>query len=122
MAIPRRSEAEFLAQVLAFAKLHGWRSFHARAARTAKGWRTPVAGDGKGFLDCLFARERLVFAELKAKGGRVTPEQQEWIDGLRAAGAEVYVWHDDKSWGEITSVLGRSREDRAREDRLDSYP
>jgi len=46
---PRVTEAEFLAQVLAYARLHGWRAVHFRAARVGTGWRTAVQGDGAGF-------------------------------------------------------------------------
>jgi hypothetical protein len=50
---------------------YGWRAAHFRPARTAKGWRTPVAADGAGFPDLVLVRRtRIVAAELKS--GRVT--------------------------------------------------
>lgn len=101
------SEAELQANVLELARLLGWRTFHARPARTQDGWVTPVAGDGKGFPDVLALRgERLVVAELKTEAGRLEPEQRAWLDAFRAAGAAVYVWRP-RHWrsGEIEDVL-----------------
>jgi hypothetical protein len=99
------SEPEFLAQVLALARLRGWRSIHVRPARTARGWRTAVQGDGVGFPDLLLLRSgKLVVAELKAGRGRPTAEQLAWMQAFEAAGAGVYVW-TPASWAEIESVL-----------------
>ena len=86
--LPKISEKEFQAQVLQFAKLHGWRTAHFRPAMTAKGrWVTAIQGEGKGFPDTVLVRGyRLIFAELKA--GRVpsecvpTVEQQAWLFSL----------------------------------------
>jgi hypothetical protein len=59
-----------------------------------------------GFPDWVFVRERVVYAELKAMRGIVSPAQQAWHDALRAAGAEAYIWRPD-AWnaGEIERVL-----------------
>lgn len=90
-AIP---EKDFQRQVLALAKLRGWRTAHFRPAQKASGeWRTPVSGDGKGFPDTILIRgSRLAIAELKSESGRVATEQRAWLDAWRATGAEVYVW------------------------------
>lgn len=104
--LPPITEAAFIRQVIAFARLHGWLTAHFRPARTARGWRTAVQGDGKGFVDLVMVRgHRVVFAELKAAGGRFTPEQLAWLAALEAAGAEVYQWRP-ASWPEIERVLG----------------
>ena len=61
-------EEAFLQQVMDFAKIQGWRRAHFRPAKTAKGWRTPVSGDAKGFPDLLLIRPRTghrLVAELK---------------------------------------------------------
>lgn len=106
-ALPKLSEAEFTSQVMAIAKLHGWRAMHIRPARTAKGWRTPVQGDGAGFPD-LFAvhpkRGVMLFAELKVGRNKPTPEQAAWLDDLRETDAIVRVW-TDSDWPEIEAVL-----------------
>lgn len=87
------TEADLQRGVLDIARLTGWRSVHFRSARTAHGWRTPVSGDGLGFPDVLLVRgPRCVVAELKAEKGRVTPDQQAWLDALAESGAEAYVW------------------------------
>jgi hypothetical protein len=33
-----------------------------------------------------------LFVELKSERGKVTPEQQSWLDALAACGFEVYLW------------------------------
>lgn len=87
------SEAELQTAVLELAKLFNWRSAHFRPARTARGWRTAVSGDGKGFPDVVLLRPpRRIIAELKAAKGKLTAEQEAWLDDWRAVGAEVYVW------------------------------
>jgi hypothetical protein len=102
------TELEFTAQVLAYAKLCGWRTAHFRPARTARGWVTPVQGDGKGFLDLLLLRaQRIVVAELKRTAlDRPTPEQELWLAAWRETGrAEVCVWTASDDWGRIERTL-----------------
>lgn len=99
------SEAEFTDQVLALAKLRGWLRLHIRPARTAKGWRTPVQGDGKGFPDLLLLRgDCLLVAELKVKGRRTRPEQDEWLSRFERAGAATFRW-TPADWKDIERVL-----------------
>lgn len=88
------SEDDLLAFVLDTARVFGWRTMHVRPARTVRGWRSPVQGDGKGFPDLLAIRgPRLVVAELKSAKGRLSGEQEEWLDDWRdIPGAEVFVW------------------------------
>ncbi len=72
----RQTEAAFLDQLLQLATLCGWRSYHARPGRTARGWRTPVQGNDTGFPDVLLLRgKRILVAELKSERGRVHAEQ-----------------------------------------------
>src|SRR5437763_860370 len=66
------TEAAFTRQVIALARLRGWRAAHFRPGRTARGWRTPVQGEGVGFLDLVLVRGRVVWAELKSARGRLT--------------------------------------------------
>lgn len=99
----------FSTWVIDFARYHGWRVVHFRAARTAGGWRTPVQGDGTGYPDLTMVKgDRLIFAELKRETGRTTVEQERWLSTLRAtAKVEVYVWKP-KDRPEIERVLGAS--------------
>ncbi len=103
--LPPISEAEFQRQVMQFAKLHGWRTAHFRKAQRQNGtWLTPVAGDGKGFLDIVLVRHRLLFVELKTERGKLTPEQEAWVQALEDADQTVYVWRPS-DWKLIEMVL-----------------
>lgn len=105
---PRLTEAQFTAQVIQLAGICGWKSAHFRAARTARGWRTPCQGDAKGWPDLVLVRgRRVIYAELKVGRNRLTPEQQQWRDALRCAGQDVRLW-TDRDWAEITRTLGVS--------------
>lgn len=84
-----QTEAQFLRAVIEYAQLHKWRVFHARPARTAKGWRTPVQGDGVGFVDLVLARnKRVIFAELKIEKASLTETQRAWCFEL----PDAQVW------------------------------
>ncbi len=103
--LPPISEAEFQTQVMQFAKLHGWRVAHFRPGLTKDGrWRTAVSGDGKGFLDLVLVRERVIFAELKTERGQLTPEQLAWAAVLEMAGQTVCVWRPS-DWAGIEQTL-----------------
>ena len=109
---PKMSENDLLKCVLSLAKLYGWRTFHARPAMTAKGYRTAVQGDGVGWPDIFAVRgERIVVAELKSAKGALTYEQEEWLAALGfALQANTYVWRPE-SWhsGEILRTLSEAR-------------
>lgn len=82
MTSPRPEQA-FQQQVIDLAHIYGWRVAHFRAAMTARGWRTPVEADGAGFPDLVLVRPpEVIFAELKAARGTLTPAQREWIAAL----------------------------------------
>jgi hypothetical protein len=100
------SEAGFTAAVIALAKLHGWRVAHFRPARTARGWRTSVQGDGVGFPDLVMCRgPRLLVVELKAERGSLSAEQKGWLAAFGETAAEVITWKP-RDWNEIKRVLG----------------
>jgi hypothetical protein len=102
------TEAELQDAVIEMAHLFGWRVAHFRPARTANGWRTPVAADGAGWPDLTLVRERIFFAELKSDRGTMHREQLDWLVALGKAGAEHHVWRPSE-WnsGEIEAVLRR---------------
>jgi len=87
------TERAWQRQVSDAAELNGWTWAHFRPAMTTKGWRTPVSGPlGAGFPDLILCRgERLILAELKAEGGRLTPAQRTVLDVLGRA-VPVYTW------------------------------
>lgn len=101
---PGLLEREFTDQVKDLAAILGWETAHFRPAMTRHGWRTPVEGSlGKGWPDWIFVRERdrrLIFAELKAEGGKPTPDQLRVLDVLHALAStwpqgprvEVHCW------------------------------
>lgn len=102
-------EADLHRGVIETAQLLGWRVAHFRPARTAHGWRTPVEADGKGFPDLVLVRDRVVFVELKCGRNRLSPEQDAWLEALKLAGVEAYLWTDE-TWGrgEVEAVLRQS--------------
>ena len=65
-----------------------------RPAMNANGhWMTPVSGPlGVGFPDLVLARDRVIFAELKAEGAHLSPPQRAVRESLLRAGAEHVVW------------------------------
>lgn len=94
-ALHAQTEASFQAQVIELARLRRWRHYHTRDSRRS------VAG----FPDLvLVRRERLIVAELKAEGGRLTREQAGWIGDLEVTPAEVHVWRPS-DWPEIEVAL-----------------
>jgi hypothetical protein len=94
---PTISERDWQRTVLDLAKLYRWTVLHLHDSR-----RVVVVGDGEpvavgdkdiaGLPDLLLIRDRVVWAELKAPGGRLRPKQKRILEALRQAGQEVYVW------------------------------
>lgn len=88
------SEKEFQARVILLAKSKGWKCFHVFDSRRSE----------EGFPDLTLVRlERLIFAELKVKGRKLTPAQLDWINALGVAVA-TYIW-TPSCWPEIQRVL-----------------
>jgi len=90
----RIGEAQLQGAIIELAKWHGWLVFHPLPVQNQSGrWRTALQGD-RGFPDLVLAHKDrgVIFVELKSTIGRVSDFQQLWIDTLRQAGAEVYVW------------------------------
>ena len=92
-------ESDFQSQVVALAKRLNWRCYHTHDSRKSE----------KGFCDLVLVRDgRLIFAELKTDSGKLTPEQDEWLEALAACDAEVYEWHPAEWENEIVPVLTSS--------------
>jgi len=92
------TEKQFESQIKDLAKRFGWKYYHT--------WRS--IHSPAGFPDCVFARERVVYAELKSETGQPSAEQYEWLEALAEAGQEVYLWRPDDmepNGGEILAVL-----------------
>jgi hypothetical protein len=100
------SEREFQRRVVEAARQLGWRVHHTRPAQHRGGrWLTPLQGDA-GLPDLILLRPpRCIVAELKSERGRVSAEQQAWLDGFRQVlGIEVYVWRPS-DWQAIVETL-----------------
>ncbi len=91
-----QSERAWQSRVVDYARLRGWRHFHAYSSR-----RSPA-----GWPDLALVRTgRLVLAELKSEKGQVTRDQRAWLETLRTVpGLEVYVWRPS-AWSEVLEVL-----------------
>ncbi|MBA4187575.1 MAG: hypothetical protein C0467_06105 [Planctomycetaceae bacterium] len=107
MGFKAATEADFTAQVIQLAHIHGWKVAHFRPAETAKGWRTAVQGDGAGFPDLILVKagRPVVYAELKSDGGKTSSAQDMWLETLRLTPSQAFVWRPD-DWPEIEKVLG----------------
>ena len=94
--INEMTEKELQKNVIDAYKKLNWEGYHT--------WMS--AHSASGFPDWVFIRERVFFAELKRQDREPTLRQQKWIDALRAAGQEVYVWKPE-NWfsGEIGRIL-----------------
>lgn len=100
-------EKEWQEEVVKAAKLGGWAYYHTYDSRRS----TP------GFPDLVLARApELVIAELKTLRGRVSREQQQWLDKLAACGVEVHVWRPDQL-DEVYARLVLRRRHRSRENK-----
>lgn len=104
----RATEAQFLKMVMELANILGWKTAHFRPALTARGWRTAVQGDGKGFPDLVMVKDgHIIFAELKVPPNKLTREQDVWIESLGlcwSGTVSVFVWTPD-DWPEIEKTL-----------------
>lgn len=110
MTVLHQTEAQLERAILELAAATGWRSAHFRAARTARGWRTPVSGDGTGYPDLTLIRApELLFVELKAQRGKLSDAQRQWLQALDMCEIEVYVWKPS-DWPEIEARLTRPRQ------------
>jgi len=83
------SEKDFAKWLEELLEIYGYKWVHFRPARVRRGgkeiYETPYTGH-KGFVDYVIAHEekkRLLFVELKSEEGRVSPEQERWIEVLR---------------------------------------
>lgn len=90
------TEAEFQKDVIDLAHLYKWRVAHFRKARTLRGsWITPVAADGKGFVDLVLVRDKILYRELKVGYGKLTEEQKQWGQAIQLAGGDWKIWRPE---------------------------
>lgn len=91
------TEKQLMQAVVELAQLLGYLTYHTYDSRRSN----------MGFPDLVLARPgRLVFAELKAERGKVSPAQTVWARLLSAAPAEVFLWRpSDWTSGAIEAAL-----------------
>lgn len=99
-------EAELQDNIIELGHLFGWKIAHFRPALTKHGWRTPVAADGKGFVDLVLVRDRLIAIEVKSERGSLSDDQVDWQRALVSAGVEYHLWRP-RDWvdGTVERVL-----------------
>lgn len=96
-AIRHQSEAAFQRAVIEYAQLNGWAVYHTHFSRHSQA----------GYPDLTLVRgRRLVFAELKTATGRMSAEQQQWLNRLALTGVETFLWRP-ADWPVIERELGR---------------
>jgi hypothetical protein len=106
------SEREFQREVVQRAKSLGWFIFHALPGQGRNKHLTLFIGK-RGFPDLVLCRPpRLLFVELKSEKGKVSNDQREWLDALRACGVEVYVWRPSEL-ERITAILSDGIDDHS---------
>lgn len=94
------TEKELLAAVRQVAQLTGWRVYHTHDSRRSEA----------GFPDLVLVRDRVLYRELKTARGRTTPEQDAWLEALRATGADADVWRpQDLTDGTVAFQLQRGQ-------------
>jgi hypothetical protein len=93
------SEADFQAVVVQIAARGGWVVYSVPDSRRAT---------CSGFPDCVFMHPTgptpLVVAELKRRGQRPRPDQEQWVSAFRCAGVPAFIWTPD-SLPEIERTL-----------------
>lgn len=88
-----------MATVTDYARLSGWLVYHTHDSRRS----------AAGFPDLVLVRAGvLIFAELKTAKGRLSFQQEEWLEVLRETHACVFLWRP-ADWPEIERVLARTR-------------
>jgi hypothetical protein len=86
-------EKQFQDAVIELARHGGWCVHHGyRVRHHGGGWSTPGIDPGFPDLVLAHAEKGVVFAELKTEKGRTSAGQDRWLEVLRQAGVEVYIW------------------------------
>jgi len=90
------TEKAWQSQVVAAAKLLGWKVYHPwLSIKSTAGW--PDLALCKGRV--------LILAEMKREGKEPSTKQQEWLDALdRVPGVLTFVWKPSE-WDDVVKVL-----------------
>lgn len=109
-----KNEAAWQSAVIEYARACGAKRIaHFRPAKVVRGgvekYETPIAEDGKGFLDLEIVLDRLLKVELKFGNNVASDEQLEWLAAYEEAGVEAYVWWPN-NWPAVVEVFGRNKQ------------
>lgn len=88
------TEAEWQEWVENLATLRDWKHYHTHNSRRSD----------EGFPDLVLARgSKLIVAELKKEGGKVSEAQREWLQAFALTGVDAYTWwpHDIEEVEEV---------------------
>jgi hypothetical protein len=97
-AYPAVTEADLREQIRTLCNVYGWEMYFTHDSR-----HSPA-----GFPDLVLAnpiQRRMVYAELKVQGRKLTAAQAKWLAILRECGQEAYKWTEDDIT-EIARLLG----------------
>ena len=87
-------------QVIGLASFYGWRTYHTHDSRRSQ----------RGYPDLTLIRPpELIFAELKTRTGRISPEQAAWLADLeQIPGVDTYIWRP-ADFDDVHARLARGR-------------
>ncbi len=90
------SEKAFQVQIVRLAKLRDWLVYYT--------WRSKHSP--AGFPDLVLVKgRRLLFVECKREKGKLTPDQEIWIDALKETSCcKVFLWRPG-DWPQIIEIL-----------------
>ena len=91
---PPESEKDFQSRVVSLARSLGWMVFHPFDSRRSE----------PGWPDLSLVRERFIVAELKAENGKLTEDQERWLEAFRRARVPAYCWRPS-DWVIIEKAL-----------------
>lgn len=90
------TEAAYQRRITDLANLLGLRWHHETDSRRSK----------PGFPDLTICGPKgVAFLEVKTDAGRIKPEQQAWLDALRAAGCDALIVRP-RHWDDVKALLG----------------
>ncbi len=104
----KTEEADLQTEIIEHLQTLGYLVAHFRPAKTAKGWRTPVEGDGEGFPDIIAVHPqagRCVVLELKSSSGRVSDAQLEWLRAFQGVSSTTVTVVRPESWSDLRALL-----------------
>lgn len=108
----RQTEERSLRVLVTAARRRGYLAYHTydtRIACRSCGRIPDVPARGRGFPDLVIAKApRVLFLELKGPAGRVTADQQLWIDELRNCGQDARVVRPADVGALVDLIAGRA--------------